>query len=59
MQVSRREFLGSATSLAMAAPAPQDFSALRADFPLAQAVRDLLEDGIAVDLTLMSPPKEV
>jgi len=35
MQVSRREFLGSATSLAMAAPPPPDFSALRADFPRA------------------------
>jgi Putative DNA-binding domain len=33
--------------------------ALRADFPLAQAVRDLLEDGIAMDLAPMSPPTEV
>ena len=33
--------------------------ALRADFPLAQAVRDLLEDGIAVDLVPTSPPREV
>ena len=31
----------------------------RADFPLAAAVRDLLEDGIAVDLAPTSPPKEV
>jgi hypothetical protein len=33
--------------------------ALRADFPLAEAVRDLLEDGIAVDIAPMPPLKEV
>ena len=33
--------------------------AILPDFPLARAVRDLLDDGIAVDLALMSPPKEV
>ena len=33
--------------------------AIGPDFPLTRAVRDLLEDGTAVDLVLMSPPKEV
>lgn len=32
--------------------------AVRADFPLAEAVRDLLDDGVAVDIAPMPPPKE-
>ena len=33
--------------------------AIRPDFPLTEAVRDLLAEGIAVDLALTSPPKKV
>jgi hypothetical protein len=32
--------------------------AIRPDFPLAQAIRNLLEEGLAVDLALTSPPRE-